>query len=212
MLLFVYTTTRKRFVIFKCRYFKLLVSWNTSALSQSNCRNFSCSSIRLWIEKIHTVSSLQSWRILKREQWYHFQDKCSPAAFPSFLSFFICFQDCGCDQCTSEFSLKQKKRLLCALSATSGFLDSSSVCFSRQESNVSDAPAGELQFSCENMRPAAVSLVLKNSFLEFLLCAVDHQSNNGYKSTVLIHIFHECGNVPVYLVESRMVWGIPNSI
>ena len=67
----------------------------------------------------------------------------------------------------------RKKKNACsacyALSATSGFLDSSSVCFSRQESNVSDAPAGELQFSCENMRPAAVSLVLKNSFLEFLL-------------------------------------------
>ena len=43
MLLFVYTTTRKRFVIFTCRYFKL--SWNTTALSQSNCRNFSCSGI-----------------------------------------------------------------------------------------------------------------------------------------------------------------------
>ena len=43
MLLFVYTTTRKRFVIFTCRYFKL--SWNTTALSQSDCRNFSCSSI-----------------------------------------------------------------------------------------------------------------------------------------------------------------------
>ena len=45
MLLFVYTTTRKRFVIFTCRYFKL--SWNTTALSQSNCRNLSCSSINL---------------------------------------------------------------------------------------------------------------------------------------------------------------------
>ena len=43
MLLFVYTTTRKRFVIFTCRYFKL--SWNTTALSQLNCRNFSCSGI-----------------------------------------------------------------------------------------------------------------------------------------------------------------------
>ena len=31
-LLFVYTTTRKRFVIFTCRYFKL--SRNTTALSQ----------------------------------------------------------------------------------------------------------------------------------------------------------------------------------
>ena len=34
----------KRFVIFTCRYFKL--NWNITALSQSNCRNFSCSSIR----------------------------------------------------------------------------------------------------------------------------------------------------------------------
>ena len=47
MLSFVYTTTRKRFVIFTCRYFKL--SWNTTALSQSNWRNFSCSSIRIVI-------------------------------------------------------------------------------------------------------------------------------------------------------------------
>ena len=45
MLLFVYTTTLKRFVIFTCRYFKL--SWNTTSLSQSNCRNFSCSSINV---------------------------------------------------------------------------------------------------------------------------------------------------------------------
>ena len=43
MLLFVYTTTCKRFVIFTCRYFKL--SWNSTALSQSNCRNFSCTGI-----------------------------------------------------------------------------------------------------------------------------------------------------------------------
>ena len=42
MLFFVYTSTHKRFVIFTCRYFKL--SWNTTALSQSNCRNFSCRS------------------------------------------------------------------------------------------------------------------------------------------------------------------------
>ena len=44
MLVFVYTTTRKRFEIFTCRYFKL--SWNITALSQSNCSNFSCSSIK----------------------------------------------------------------------------------------------------------------------------------------------------------------------
>ena len=43
ILWFVYTTTQKRFVIFTRRYFKL--SWNTTVLSQSNCRNFSCSSI-----------------------------------------------------------------------------------------------------------------------------------------------------------------------
>ena len=43
MLLFVYTTTHKRFVIFTCRYFKL--SGNTTALSQANCRIFSCSSM-----------------------------------------------------------------------------------------------------------------------------------------------------------------------
>ena len=43
MLLFIYTTAHKRFVIFTCRYSKL--SWNTTALSQSNCRNSSCSSI-----------------------------------------------------------------------------------------------------------------------------------------------------------------------
>ena len=43
MLLFVYATTSERFVIFTCRYFKF--SWNTTALSQSNCRNFTCSSI-----------------------------------------------------------------------------------------------------------------------------------------------------------------------
>ena len=53
MLLFAYTTTHKRFVIFTCRYFKL--SWNTNALSQSNCSNFSCSSIKKeipWWENI----------------------------------------------------------------------------------------------------------------------------------------------------------------
>ena len=44
MLLFVYTTTHKRFVIFTCRYFKL--SRNTTALSQSNCTNFLCSGIK----------------------------------------------------------------------------------------------------------------------------------------------------------------------
>ena len=50
MLLFVYTTTHKRFVIFTRRYFKL--SWNTTALIQSNCRNFSCSSINVLIRAV----------------------------------------------------------------------------------------------------------------------------------------------------------------
>ena len=48
MVLIVYTTTCRRFVIFACRYFKL--SWNTTALSQSNYRNFSWSSINLFIQ------------------------------------------------------------------------------------------------------------------------------------------------------------------
>ena len=55
LLLFVYTTTRKRFVIFTCRYF--ILSWNTTALSQSNCRNFSCSSINVRIFYISNVGN-----------------------------------------------------------------------------------------------------------------------------------------------------------
>ena len=55
MQLCVYTTFRKRFVIFTCRYFKL--SWNTTALSQLNCRNFSCSSITLLIQTIQPDQS-----------------------------------------------------------------------------------------------------------------------------------------------------------
>ena len=47
MLLFAYTTTLKRFVAFTCRYFKF--SGNTTALIQSNCRNFSCKyKLRYW--------------------------------------------------------------------------------------------------------------------------------------------------------------------
>ena len=46
----------KRFVVFTCRYFKL--SWNTTALSQSNCRNFSCS-IKpiIFCNTVHVYSS-----------------------------------------------------------------------------------------------------------------------------------------------------------
>ena len=43
--LFVHTTTRKRLVIFTCRYFKKAENTYTTALDQSNCRNFSCRSI-----------------------------------------------------------------------------------------------------------------------------------------------------------------------
>ena len=57
MLFFVYTTTRKRFVIFACRYFKL--RWNTTALGQSNWRNYSCSSIRGLFKSRH--HELMSW-------------------------------------------------------------------------------------------------------------------------------------------------------
>ena len=62
MLLFVYTTTRKRFVIFTCSYFKL--SWNTTALSRSNWRNFSCSRITTEIfhkRKYKMDSSTEPW-------------------------------------------------------------------------------------------------------------------------------------------------------
>ena len=62
MLLFVYTTTRKGFVIFTRRYFKL--SWNTTALSQSNCRHFSCSSI------MHCVLTLRGGNVLSRSTFW----------------------------------------------------------------------------------------------------------------------------------------------
>ena len=58
MLLFVYTTTRKRFVIFTCGYFKL--SWNTTALNQSNCRNFSCSTIKTNLLIFYSKNSARS--------------------------------------------------------------------------------------------------------------------------------------------------------
>ena len=64
MLLFVYTTTRKRLVIFPCRYFKL--SWNIIALSQLNCRNFSCSGINVqktWGKGLgHLLKILLLWK------------------------------------------------------------------------------------------------------------------------------------------------------
>ena len=71
MLLFVYTTTRKSFVIFTFRCFKL--SWNTTALSQSNCRNFSSSSITIVIDyDWHFDCSLGSLRPKPRASpWYY---------------------------------------------------------------------------------------------------------------------------------------------
>ena len=51
-----YTTIRKKFVIFTCRYF--------TAPSQPNCRNFSCSSINMWIVlkfgRQHTKAPLEA--------------------------------------------------------------------------------------------------------------------------------------------------------
>ena len=50
MLLFVYTTTHTRFVIFTCRYFKL--NRDTTALSQPNTKNFWWSSINTGIPTV----------------------------------------------------------------------------------------------------------------------------------------------------------------
>ena len=83
MLLIVYTTTRKRFVIFTCRYFKL--SWNTTALSQSNCRNFSCSSIRGESLKDGKVISalIKNWIKFSKKSFIHKileNDKCKESS------------------------------------------------------------------------------------------------------------------------------------
>ena len=63
----------KKVVIFTCRYFKL--SWNTTALlkSQSNCRNFSCSSI--------------SHQILQTFVWCWAQTCSPPNNFVNFRNF-----------------------------------------------------------------------------------------------------------------------------
>ena len=52
-------------VIFTCRYFKL--SWNTSALSQSNGRNFSGSSIKplIWLRDIQQKSLRAGWSVIR---------------------------------------------------------------------------------------------------------------------------------------------------
>ena len=67
ILFFVYTTIHKRFLIFTCRYFKL--SWNTTALSQSNCRNFSCSSMNTVISTPPSVNEDLSVSSLTLEEF-----------------------------------------------------------------------------------------------------------------------------------------------
>ena len=58
----------QRFVIFTCRYFKL--SWNTTALSQSNCRNFSCRGIKVcyWLLVFGTYLSATSQTFGRRRR------------------------------------------------------------------------------------------------------------------------------------------------
>ena len=80
MLLLVYTTTHKRFVLFTCRYFKL--SGNTTALSQSNCRIFSCSSMN---EEPFFCARSRPY-LTSACLWYIF----------FLLSPFFCFQDFAC--------------------------------------------------------------------------------------------------------------------
>ena len=64
-------------VIFTCRYFK--ISWNTTALSQSNCRNFSCSSIKQQIFINHiTFESIA----LLEEQDFSCQERKSRSFLP----------------------------------------------------------------------------------------------------------------------------------
>ena len=74
MLLFVYTTTSKRFVIFTCRYFKL--SWKTTALSQSNCRNFSCSSIKSGIAAQGIRNPSEDWNPESKFHWQWLEPIC----------------------------------------------------------------------------------------------------------------------------------------
>ena len=66
VVLFVYATTRKGFVIFTCSYFKL--SWNTTALSQSTWRNFSCSSITYVPNSGYREGSGIGGRVRKKHQ------------------------------------------------------------------------------------------------------------------------------------------------
>ena len=89
MLLFVYTTTCKRFVIFTCRYFKL--SWNTAALGQSNCRNFSCSSINTGIywDKLKLQPLFNRWSTWPTHDQVAFRSVRNDFNFFIYLNLFI---------------------------------------------------------------------------------------------------------------------------
>ena len=87
MLLFVYTTTHKRFVIFTCRYFKL--SGNTTALSQANCRIFSCSSMN------EEAVVRYSWEFSAHAPVHIWRQPVFGTSFFSPSPFF-CFQDFAC--------------------------------------------------------------------------------------------------------------------
>ena len=71
----------KSFVIFMitCRYFEL--SWNTTALSQSNCRNFWCGSI-IGLNTANDISKLLYVKfetILKYHECYWYWCQIAPA-------------------------------------------------------------------------------------------------------------------------------------
>ena len=89
MLLLVYTTTHKRFVIFTCRYFKL--SWNTTALSQSDCRNFSCCSIN-WMT---WHKSDQFWNGVNSLFGRRHSPPPSPLSLLNIPISYLCFEDRG---------------------------------------------------------------------------------------------------------------------
>ena len=88
MVFFIYTTFRKSYLIFTCRYFKL--SWNPTALSQSNCRNFSCSRITFFTssqEKQDRILHQICLFLIKRVPWNcqnchdTYGECCEPCSF-----------------------------------------------------------------------------------------------------------------------------------
>ena len=60
---YLFILTHKRSVIFTCTYFKL--SRNTTALSQSNCWNFSCSSIKYTNTSFHKNQQCVEFKLEK---------------------------------------------------------------------------------------------------------------------------------------------------